>query len=1101
MMKKIIILAILLVSMGNLYAQQQPSNGNTNIANIIPPSPTAYALGNYGNVPVGLFTGSPNISVPLFLYKTTNISLPLDMFYGSNGLRIDEVSGNTGLGWNLNFGGVISRMVRDKPDDTSQKLQIPANAFSPNNTPAFKNFIYDVGNISSGIDTEADLYSFNFNGISGKFFYDRNNQIHLVEQQALKIEKSADGFIITTQTGEKYYFTEKEITNSKTLGIGHQLPNIGTTAYYLTKIVHPKGDEIYFTYEDMYLDYTASQSQSYTITMAYNTCAGSSVSGSGALGVIAQNLMNINGKKIKTISSNNPVNGSINFNYLADPNSNIDYGAQNTIQSIVMKDNNGSIIESATFNYSATSNKRNFLAGITFKDPQKSYAFEYESPSQFPERLSYKRDYWGYYNGKTNPSLVPIVEDYNLNMYSYQGANQNPDPNFAKIGLLKKITYPTKGYTELEYEGNTYWGTKTVNPNYTLMDMTAANNTIVGIVTQQYSITSPVNQRIEIEGLSSFNGNCSEQQQTHSPVGRIELVNGGNFFSFSNGVPSNYGSSYQFTNNQNNVIYFNATAGTTYALKLSASRCTFVDVDAKYYATAPQVFDTNLDTGGVRIKSTKDYDNVSATPKYKRYYYGPKNDINHSSGDKGIEPYFINTYNSSEVCNGDGMICVMVSRPFITLSSNSLLPLFDTNKNTSTFYRYVTTSDGGDNFERGGETKEFIINRDYGGSNLWGNTILSTPYTNYGWNNGLEVSSQILSKNSNGSLETIQRKVNNYVTSDANTFELKNFTHRRNDLVACQSTTPYYCTQYDTTNSDHACYGKTVGYVINTPFVDNLDVNEYRTISYWQYLKSQTTTDFLNGIPLLTQTEYFYNNPSHYQLSKQTVTSPDATVNETSYAYAHEKGNQLMIDKNMVGIPLETTSTQTINGATKTLSKTETVYPNSVPTTQAGNLVLPLSVKSYDIQSNTPSTEVTYDKYDSKGNLQQYTTKDGVPVSIIWGYNNTQPIAKIEGATYDQLTNSGLISAIVSASDSDASNPNNEGAFITALDSFRNNSALSGYQISTYTYDPLIGVTSITPPSGIREVYLYDTANRLMEIRENSKTGKLLKEFRYNYKN
>jgi len=72
---------------------------------------------------------------------------------------------------------------------------------------------------------------------------------------------------------------------------------------------------------------------------------------------------------------------------------------------------------------------------------------------------------------------------------------------------------------------------------------------------------------------------------------------------------------------------------------------------------------------------------------------------------------------------------------------------------------------------------------------------------------------------------------------------------------------------------------------------------------------------------------------------------------------------------------------------------------------------------------------------------------------------------------------------------------------ITALDNLRKSANFSGYQITTYTYDPLVGVRSITPPSGIREVYLYDAANRLKEIREQSDTGKLLKEYRYNYKN
>lgn len=148
------------------------------------------------------------------------------------------------------------------------------------------------------------------------------------------------------------------------------------------------------------------------------------------------------------------------------------------------------------------------------------------------------------------------------------------------------------------------------------------------------------------------------------------------------------------------------------------------------------------------------------------------------------------------------------------------------------------------------------------------------------------------------------------------------------------------------------------------------------------------------------------------------------------------------------------------------------------------------------------STEATYDKYDSNGNLQQYTSKNGIATTFIWGYNNTQPIAKIEGAKLSDISQS-LIDVIVNASNNDdqLGTDASEQSLISALDLFRTHSSLSGYQITTYSYDPLIGVKSITPPSGVREVYLYDTANRLKEIRENSTTGKTLKEFKYNYKN
>ena len=149
------------------------------------------------------------------------------------------------------------------------------------------------------------------------------------------------------------------------------------------------------------------------------------------------------------------------------------------------------------------------------------------------------------------------------------------------------------------------------------------------------------------------------------------------------------------------------------------------------------------------------------------------------------------------------------------------------------------------------------------------------------------------------------------------------------------------------------------------------------------------------------------------------------------------------------------------------------------------------------MQSNL-TKEITFDKYDALGNIQQYTTKAGIPTTIIWGYNNSRPIAKIEGATYAQVQNE--IAAIVSASNADANATpgNDESSFLGLLDTFRKSANLSSYQITTYTYDPLIGVRSITPPSGIRQKYMYDTANRLEKIVQED--GKILQEYKYNYK-
>lgn len=303
--------------------------------------------------------------------------------------------------------------------------------------------------------------------------------------------------------------------------------------------------------------------------------------------------------------------------------------------------------------------------------------------------------------------------------------------------------------------------------------------------------------------------------------------------------------------------------------------------------------------------------------------------------------------------------------------------------------------------------------------------------------------------------------------------------------------------------------------------LDNYYVGVISLPTYSSFLESTVSKEYMEDVPvnviddsnykkLVTKTNYNYNNPFHYQLTNQKTIFPDETVNETTYSYAHEKGNQKLLDANMISIPLEITTLKrkdSLDLVGKMTSRLETIYPdqNNYPTSQAGNLMLPLSIKSYDVQSNLPSLEITYDKYDSKGNLLQYTDKGDFTTIIIWGYNQTQPIIKIEGAglrvkngtpsdlkiLLDQAINESNLDAAAGAN-------NDETPLLSALTNVRNSTWLSDAQVTTYTHDSLIGVTSITPPSGIREIYKYDSANRLENIKDIN--GKLLKEFKYNYK-
>lgn len=284
--------------------------------------------------------------------------------------------------------------------------------------------------------------------------------------------------------------------------------------------------------------------------------------------------------------------------------------------------------------------------------------------------------------------------------------------------------------------------------------------------------------------------------------------------------------------------------------------------------------------------------------------------------------------------------------------------------------------------------------------------------------------------------------------------------------------------------------------------ISSVSFDIYEHNADW-FVKNKTTEkEYFNNSTTIEKTQEFSYSPQSHNLSgTKEYISKNGIVTGTPFAtsieYASDKANQKLINANMIGIPLHTS---TIKNSVITNSN-ETLYDN------ADNL-LPSQVVSYNLQNkDLKHSELKYDLYDNKGNILQYSSKAIKPIVIIWGYNQTQPIAKIEGITYAELasklgfanTNIGYLSLdIVTKSNADVDIPT-EQVLLSALDVFRNHQALPGLQITTYTYDPLIGVTSITPPSGVREIYKYDTANRLVTIIDAN--GNLLKEYQYHYKN
>ena len=112
-MKKIFII-IIFITVNFLFAQE-PQDYSIN--RIVPPSPTSASLGKFGEQPVNLFNGIPQINIPLWTVKSRDIELPISLSYHAGGIKVQETPGWVGAGWSLNVGGVITRTVKGCADE------------------------------------------------------------------------------------------------------------------------------------------------------------------------------------------------------------------------------------------------------------------------------------------------------------------------------------------------------------------------------------------------------------------------------------------------------------------------------------------------------------------------------------------------------------------------------------------------------------------------------------------------------------------------------------------------------------------------------------------------------------------------------------------------------------------------------------------------------------------------------------------------------------------------------------------------------------------------------------------------------------------------
>lgn len=222
-------------------------------------------------------------------------------------------------------------------------------------------------------------------------------------------------------------------------------------------------------------------------------------------------------------------------------------------------------------------------------------------------------------------------------------------------------------------------------------------------------------------------------------------------------------------------------------------------------------------------------------------------------------------------------------------------------------------------------------------------------------------------------------------------------------------------------------------------------------------LSSVNSTDYRNN-NYTTQTTYKYNK---YLLHEEVI---ETVNNQKQYKqilkYPHEftvAPFKTMADGHFLSPVIQ----QTIWMDNQKLYDTYTPYrllDNQIP--------VPDRIETG--KGNNPrETRIVFDQYNTKGQILEMT-KDNTKVSYLWAYNSLYPVVEAMGVGYSSL--SGYQNNLLSRTDS---------AFIAGTSNTIRSALKGSALVTSYTYKPLVGTTSVTLPNGTRKSFVYDSKGDL----------------------
>jgi len=425
-------------------------------------SPEATAITKFIDQPVDYKNGVPEISVPIFNLVNKDISVPISLKYHAGGIKVKDVATSVGLGWSLSAGGVINYVVNTKPDDNTavgfvnsqSVLDYIGSSMSaqPFFSPNFERIYRE--------ENDPDYYTYAYPGGGGKFVKIGNGLSDFFTIPAQNISITYNGssaFKIKDANGLMYDFQENETQKIESTCSGgdfyHAFENV-KFAYYLTRITSPTGRYVDFQYKTY--SYTSYDDVSMSKSEQVEDAPGSSTCWS--------KVSILQGKVVQKIISDNGY--TIDFSYDASPRSDLPTGNNLGKLNAIEVKFNGTTIKRFTLGHQMVFCTQSPVLTLTppgFENVMNrlllnevkeegigKYNFSYNL-NHTPSRFHFGVDHWGYYNGKTNTTLIPS----GVRGIKYMdGADREASEEHIQAFMLTKVSYPTGGETAYQYEAN-----------------------------------------------------------------------------------------------------------------------------------------------------------------------------------------------------------------------------------------------------------------------------------------------------------------------------------------------------------------------------------------------------------------------------------------------------------------------------------------------------------------------------------------------------------------------------------------------------------------------------------------------------------------------